>query len=188
MTKGTPRLVEQYLKRPERALAGLPAPAGQEFIREIESHIVDACAGDEDPASLERALTDLGTPEELALEHLAAEAGGRRKGRRRGAAPVRPGLVVTGIWAAAVLLGAAVLGAAFCTLVPPPRVTDLTVEVPGHDPATPVVLFELPAVISARVTGARQVTAELEGQPLSGTTGAGHGVPPPGGRAGRLRV
>jgi uncharacterized membrane protein len=65
------RLVEDYLRRLERAAAGLTATARAELLGEIRAHIAEARAEHDDETGVREALDRLGAPEDI-----VAEAGG----------------------------------------------------------------------------------------------------------------
>src|SRR3954453_5980733 len=61
-------LVDDYLRRLEAAVAGLPRARRAELVEEIEAHIASALreTGSADPAAVRNVLERLGPPEEIA--------------------------------------------------------------------------------------------------------------------------
>jgi HAAS domain-containing protein len=62
------RLVREYLRHLDRALAGAPRPAARELRGQIAAHLNDALTPDASEAEVRTVLDQLGTPETLAAE------------------------------------------------------------------------------------------------------------------------
>ena len=68
----TQQKIEAYLGRLRRNLRGLPAAEVEEIIRELRSHILDRLSAEGEPnaASVDAAVTRLGSAEELAAAYI----------------------------------------------------------------------------------------------------------------------
>jgi hypothetical protein len=96
--------LETYLAQVHRHLGGLPDAEARETLAELRSHVLDKVAGDLSVISVERAITELGPPREVArlnvTERVVAELETNRSPLRvlRGAARLA-GLSLYGLFA-----------------------------------------------------------------------------------------
>ncbi|HET7185051.1 MAG TPA: hypothetical protein VFI82_10220 [Terriglobales bacterium] len=82
MTTNAPLIhgrIDRYLARFDNGLAGMPTADRDDILLEIRTHILDSFSGTDDEAVLQRVLSSLGEPEQLAkhyrTEFLLAHAG-----------------------------------------------------------------------------------------------------------------
>lgn len=123
-------IVEDYLRRLDAALRGLPAGHRSQMVEEVRSHIAEGVARLDEPteADIRTLLDRLGSPEEIADASRATEGATARRssGRRWLLGGIAAGLAAVGL---SIGLAVGLGGSTTAGRTPPPSTTTTTTAV-----------------------------------------------------------